>query len=358
MQWMDRVTDSEGSDRNDAAWTAICRSHAVIEFDVTGRVLWANALFLSLMGYRLDEVAGRHHAIFCPPDLVGSADYAAFWRKLAGGAFDAGVYRRVGRDGRCVWLQATYNPVLDADGRVAKIVKFATDITEGRERAAEFEGRKNAIDQSQAVMEFDLDGRILDANGNALTLFGYDRAALVGRHHSMLCEPEEARSPAYADFWRRLGQGRYDAGRYRRIAGGGRRVWIQATYNPILDADGHPRKVVKIATDVTRQVTLEHEVEARLAEGRRFQAELERGNARLTASMQELEGIVWTIGEIAAQTKLLALNATIEAARAGEAGRGFAVVAAEVKKLAGDTARATDRAAGMMQRGRSRTLAA
>jgi methyl-accepting chemotaxis protein len=352
-------TSATGGDngRNNAAWTAICRSQIVVEFDVMGQVLWANDLFLDRMGYRLDEVTGRHHRMFCDPDHAGSRDYAAFWDRLGRGCFESGVFRRLTSDGRDVWLQATYNPILDPHGRPLRIVKFATDVTEARRRAAEFEGRKNAIDLSQAVVEFDLRGTILDANSNFLAAFGYRRDELVGQHHRILCDPAEARSAGYAAFWAKLGRGEFDAGRYRRLGRDGRPVWIQATYNPVLDAGGRPWKVVKIASDITRQVTLEREVSERLEEGRRFRQQLEAANARLTATMDELAGIVDSIGRIAAQTNLLALNATIEAARAGDAGRGFAVVAGEVKKLAGDTRQATERASDMVRRS-APTLAA
>lgn len=342
---------TETMSRGDAAWSALCRSQAVIEFDITGHILWANDVFLSLMGYRLDEVVGQHHRLFCDPEHVRSPDYAAFWQRLARNSFDAGVYRRVAKDRRDVWLHATYNPVLDTEGQPIKIVKIAMDITEARESAAEHEGRKNAIDLSQAVVEFDLQGTILEANQNFLAMMGYQRAELLGRRHSVLCEPSETTTPAYIDFWKRLGRGEFDAGRYRRIARDGREVWIQATYNPILDAEGRPRKVVKIASDISLQVKLAREVEERLEEGRRFQTELQRTNDQLETTMAELTDIVASIGAISNQTKLLALNATIEAARAGEAGRGFAVVAGEVKKLAVETRAATDRAADMMARG-------
>ena len=342
----------------EARSVAMNRSQAVIEFALDGTVLTANDNFLATMGYTLDEVVGQHHRIFCDPDHVRSPEYAAFWQRLSQGDFNAGVYRRMAKDGHDIWLQATYNPILDPDGRPLKIVKFAMDITDTKERAAEHEGRKNAIDKSQAVVEFDLQGTILNANGNFLAAMGYRHDELVGRHHSSLCEPAEALSPGYADFWKRLGRGEFDAGRYRRVGHDGRDVWIQATYNPILDAEGRPRKVVKIASDISRQVALEREVQERLDEGRRLQADLQRGNDQLKATMEELAGIVTSISAIAAQTKLLALNATIEAARAGEAGRGFAVVAGEVKKLAGETRSATDRAAGMMARGDLSSFAA
>lgn len=329
--------------------TAMDRSQALIQFALDGTVLSANDNFLAAFGYTLDEVVGRHHRMFCDPAHVATPDYAAFWRKLGTGAFETGTYRRVAADGRDVWLQATYNPILDPDGRPIKIVKFAMDVTGDKERAAENEGRKNAIDVSQAVVEFDLQGNIIEANENFLAMMGYARADLVGRHHSTLCDQSQAMSPDYRAFWKQLGRGEFDTGRYQRIGYGGREVWIQATYNPILDAEGRPRKIVKIATDISRQVVLEKEVQLRLEEGRQLQADLEEGNARLKSVMDELADIVASVAGIARQTNMLALNATIEAARAGDAGRGFAVVANEVKKLAGETRIATDRATQMMQ---------
>jgi methyl-accepting chemotaxis protein len=340
----------------EAISTAIDRSQAVIEFGLDGIIRHANANFLATMGYTLADVVGRHHRMFCDPAYARSTEYAAFWGKLATGAFDAGIYRRTAQGGRDVWLQATYNPILDPDGRPIKIVKVAMDITDGKERNAEFESRINAIDLSQAMIEFDLDGRIVNANANFLTTFGYARDALVGRHHRVLCLAHEAASAAYVEFWKRLGQGQFASGRYCRLDHDGREVWIQASYNPVLDAEGRPRRVVKIATDVTRQVRLEQEVETRLREGQRFQAELKQSKDELEQTMGELSAIVTSISAIAAQTNLLALNATIEAARAGEAGRGFAVVASEVKKLAGDTRTATDKASEMMRRGSVLTL--
>ena len=334
----------------EALANAMDRSQAVVEFTLDGTIIDANANFLAAVGYTLEEVVGQHHRIFCDTKHVTSPAYAAFWEKLGNGAFDAGTYRRVAKDGSDVWLQATYNPILDPDGFPVRIVKFAMDVTASKERNAESVGRTVAIDRSQAVIEFALDGTIIDANRNFLNTFGYRHDDLVGCHHRMLCDPADANSPEYAAFWQRLGRGEFEAGRYRRLARDGSDVWIQATYNPILDAEGRPQKVVKIATDVTRQVVLEEEANARLAEVQRIQADLQSGKDRLEATMDELATIVAAIGQIASQTKLLALNATIEAARAGDAGRGFAVVATEVKKLASDTRQATEKATNLMQR--------
>ncbi len=219
----------------------------------------------------------------------------------------------------------------------------------GERRRAEMEAILAAVDRSQAVIEFALDGTVLAANRNFLTLFGYAAGDVIGRHHRMFCEEADASSPEYLLFWKRLATGHFEANRFRRRDAHGGDVWIQATYNPVLDAHGRPQKIVKIASDVTRQVRLEQELQLRLSDGMTFQTELERQKTTLEETMAQLAAIVSTINEIAAQTNLLALNATIEAARAGEAGRGFTVVASEVKKLAMDTRQATERASLMMQ---------
>ncbi|MBD3759513.1 PAS domain-containing methyl-accepting chemotaxis protein [Rhizorhabdus sp.] len=330
------------------AWAAVCRSQAVIEFDLSGTIIWANDLFLNVMGYTLGDVVGYHHRIFCSENDVRAPAYALFWKKLGRGEFDAGEYKRFGRDGREVWLHATYNPVLDADGQAHRVLKIATDITQAKRERADDIGKLAAIDRSQAVVEFALDGTILAANRNFLRIFGYEEAALIGRHHRILCDEALVRTPEYQTHWQRLARGAFDAGRYARRARDGSRVWIQASYNPVLDADGRPWKVVKFASDVTHQVQLEQEVEARLAESNAFRDRLEARGQDLRDMIDKVSLIVASISEIANQTKLLALNATIEAARAGEAGRGFAVVASEVKKLASDTRNATQAATRMM----------
>jgi len=254
-----RTAEFEGS------LDAISKSMAIIEFSLDGKILKANDNFLKTMGYSLDEIKGHHHSMFVEDGYRQSAEYRNFWSKLARGEYDAGQYLRAGRNGRRVWIQASYNPIMDAAGKPFKVVKFATDITEQKERNAEFEGQLAAIDKSMAVIEFSLDGRILKANENFLKTMGYSAAEIQNQHHGMFVEPRYRQSAEYKAFWERLGHGQYDAGQYLRIGKGGKQVWIQASYNPILDSAGKPFKVVKFATDITEQktaaVTTQHAVE-------------------------------------------------------------------------------------------------
>tara|TARA_B100000678_G_scaffold26442_1_gene19798 strand:+ start:404 stop:1480 length:1077 start_codon:yes stop_codon:yes gene_type:complete len=327
-----------------SAWTAICRSQAVIAFSLDGTIEWANRLFLDRMGYKLSDIKGRHHRIFCHADHAVSEAYRAFWARLARGAFDSGEYCRIDRAGAEVWLNATYNPIFDDDGRPVRVLKIASDVTAEKSRVAEVDSRLNAIDRSQAVIEFSTDGHIVAANTNFLHLFGYSRDELIGHHHSLLCETGVSHSPDYARFWQQLGEGSFCKGRYRRIAKDGRAVWIQASYNPIFDARGAITRIMKIATDITREMELEGDAQARLDESESLRIILQTRSSDMQATIDRVGHTVAAIREVAGQTRLLALNASIEAARAGEAGRGFAVVAAEVKKLASDVGDAARKA--------------
>ena len=385
-----------------AKLAAIDRVQGVIEFDLTGKILEVNANFLSVVGYAKPDVLGAHHEMFVDPAYRNSSEYKQFWGRLRAGEFQAGQFRRVGKDGREVWIEASYNPLIGRDGKPYKVVKFATDITRQKGEDADRAGQIAAIGASQGVISFDLEGRILEANPNFLSVVGYALSEIQGRHHSMFVSPEERDGAPYRAFWAALKQGTYQAAQYKRVGKGGREVWIQASYNPIFDAMGRSYKVVKFATDITAQVKLLDSLrelidrnfgEIDQAVGRSSQASsaADRAAHETTASVQTMaaaseelsasvgevsksmsrskeatdtafglvqdadaqtkrladaaeamNGIVGLIRTIAAQINLLALNATIEAARAGASGRGFAVVAQEVKALADQAARATD----------------
>jgi len=233
---------------------AINRVQAVIEFGMDGKVLHANENFLKTLGYSLEEIKGNHHSMFVDVAYRQSPEYRLFWEKLGRGEYDAGQYKRIGKGGREVWIQASYNPVFDANGKPFKVVKFATDITQQKLQNADYEGQIAAISKAQAVIEFSLDGKVLNANSNFLNVLGYTLDEIKGHHHSMFVEPSYRQSPEYRLFWEKLGRGQYDAAQYKRIGKGGTEVWIQASYNPILDANGKPFKVVKYATDITASV--------------------------------------------------------------------------------------------------------
>ena len=336
-------------DKREAAWDALSKTNLCAEFAPDGTILWANELFLATMGYSLSQLEGEHHRIFCDADYAASEEYREFWRRLGAGSADDGVYRRLDRSGHPVLLRANYNPVLDDRGKVASILKVASDITDERLQQANFEALSQAMRRSHAVIEFDLDGTILEANETFLKLFGYESSEIVGRHHRMLCRPDDANSDQYRRFWDGLARGDYDSGRYRRIAKDGRPVWIQATYNPILDVEGKPVRVVKFASDITREMDLEAEAQDQLEESESLRGSLSHQRDDLSDVLDQIQDIVRTIGGIAEQTQMLSLNATIEAARAGEGGAGFAVVAREVKELANATREATDRASTMLK---------
>jgi methyl-accepting chemotaxis protein len=252
-----------------AVSAALNRVQAVIEFDMQGIILHANDNFLATVGYTLDEVRGKHHRIFCDPEYIKGEAYRQFWEKLGRGEFDRGEYRRLGKGGREVWINASYNPVIGEDGRPYKVIKFATDVTAIKQQHTEYEGRLRAIDKAQAVIEFDTGGNVLQANQNFLDTLGYRLDEIEGKHHRLFCEETYTASPEYREFWAKLNRGEFDSGRYKRIARGGRVVWIQATYNPIFDVNGRLYKVVKFAIDVTAQVDLEESVKRRAQDDQR-----------------------------------------------------------------------------------------
>jgi methyl-accepting chemotaxis protein len=232
---------------------AISKAQAVIEFNMDGTVITANDNFLKALGYSLDEIKGRHHSMFVDEAYRQSAAYKEFWAKLNRGEYDAAEYKRIGKGGREVWIQASYNPILDLDGKPFKVVKYATDVTGQKLMNADYQGQIAAISKAQAVIEFEMNGTVLNANENFLKALGYTLDEIKGKHHSMFVDEAYRHSPDYTEFWAKLRRGEYQAAEYKRIGKGGREVFIQASYNPILDLNGKPFKVVKYATDITDQ---------------------------------------------------------------------------------------------------------
>ncbi len=289
-----------------AVLTALSKSQAMIEFDLAGRILTANERFCRALGYELAEIVGKHHSMFVEPAYAGSPEYKAFWSKLAAGTFDQQQYKRIGKGGREVWIEASYNPVFRR-GKPVKVVKIATDITASKLKTAEDSGKIEALSRAQAVIEFTPTGEILTANKNFLSALGYSLAEIQGKHHSMFCEPSHTASSAYRDFWKKLAAGELIADEFMRLGKGGRKVYIQASYNPIFDLNGKVFKVVKFATDVTSRVENVNQLAGcltNLAEGdlsqeieKAFIPSLERLRTDFNSASDKLKQAMATVAE-------------------------------------------------------------
>jgi methyl-accepting chemotaxis protein len=369
-----RLAETESRHRaQQALMAAIDRTTAIVEFSPQGVVQDANATFLAATGYERDALLGKHHDTLCDAS-AGDATPVA-WAALARGEPVSGRFARLARDGSVRWLDASYEPVQGDDGTVTRVVMVAADVTDEVVRARASQGQLAAFDRSMAIIEFDLDGTVRTANDNFLALMGYRRDEVVGQHHRLFCDPAFVQSTAYGALWNGLKAGEFSAGRFDRRKKNGEPVWLEACYNPIIDAQGRAVGVVKLARDITDQVRTQQaekdsariafkvsaETEAISLEGAdvigaaademRLTAESILASSHVMESLRgqsaEIDAMVETIRQIADQTNLLALNAAIEAARAGEQGRGFSVVADEVRKLAERTKAATQQISGV-----------
>lgn len=303
---------------------AIGKASAVIEFQMDGTILTANENFLRTLGYSLNEIKGKHHSMFVDEEYRRSSEYKEFWAKLNRGEYHSGEFKRIGKGGKEVWIHGSYNPIFDLNGNPFKVVKFATDVTEQKLSNANYEGQIAAINKAQASIEFNMNGTVLTANENFLKTLGYTLDEIKGKHHGMFVDETYRQSSEYKEFWAKLNHGEYQAGEFKRFGKGGREVWIQGSYNPILDLNGKPFKVVKFATDVTARVKVAHEV-AQIAQG------LASASEELTATSQQMSA---NAEETAAQASVVSASSEQVNRNLQTVATGSEEMSASIKEIA------------------------
>ncbi|HAG38581.1 MULTISPECIES: PAS domain-containing methyl-accepting chemotaxis protein [unclassified Pseudoalteromonas] len=354
--------------------SAIYNHVAYIEFTPEGKILDANELFLDTVGYKREEVIGKHHRMFCDSDYAKSSEYSQFWQALQGANSTSGTFMRFNANGEKLWLEATYFPV-EVNGVVTKVIKIASDITKNYVQRKSQEALTEALDKALATIEFHPDGTIIKANQNFLSTVGYSLAEIVGKHHKMFCTDSFYQNNPR--FWEELSDGQFKSGKFKRITSDGSQIWLEATYNPILDNKGKVTKIVKFASNITDRIKdneavseaaqIAYESAVSSAQTAKTGSDIlhdaiANSDAIVSQVLKSVDliknlneqsavigSIVSTISSIADQTNLLALNAAIEAARAGEYGRGFAVVADEVRQLAASTSSSTNEIATVVK---------
>jgi methyl-accepting chemotaxis protein len=312
----DLQRNGDASGEIEAIYAALNRVQALIEFTLDGTIITANDNFLRTLGYSLEAIQGQHHRIFCDPSYAESPEYREFWRKLARGEFATGEFKRLTKDRREVWINASYNPIFDSAGKPYKVVKFATDVSAQKLKDQEL----SALSKTHAVINFNLDGTIIDTNENFQSAMGYRLEEIKGRHHSMFCEPAFASSQEYRDFWNQLGRGQFLSGQFKRVAKGGREIWLQASYNPVFDLSGKVFKVVKYATDITKEKKDWVELVRTLSETA----------VQLGASSEELSA---TASQLATNSKLTTDRSLSAASATEEVSKGVQAVATNTEEM-------------------------
>jgi methyl-accepting chemotaxis protein len=328
---------------------AINKSQAVIHFELDGTIIFANDNFLGAVGYTLEEIQGRHHSMFVDVAQRDSAEYRQFWNDLANGRYQAAEYKRFGKGGREIWIQGSYNPIFDDHGQPFKVVKYATDITDRKVADINSKRQLEEISRTQATIEFTADGTILEANQNFLTVLGYSIEEIKGRHHSMFVEPAFRESAEYKAFWRELNEGRFQTAEYQRVGKGGKEVWIQATYNPILDINGRTVKVTKCAMDITARKIAEANLKVTLNAVSQNAQSLASASEELTSVAQQMssnsEETAAQANAVAAASEQVSRNVATVATSAEEMSASVKEIAynvSEAAKVAGNAVKVAD----------------